>query len=161
VFPAAAVLLGLLGLKVTYRQNLFAGLDRAVDRLEAIAQPGDVLVFCSEGKPDWYSGHYLAWAYYGGSYPRPIVILDSPANEALLAQFHSHGGVTAWIADEDPTRFFPGYVLTQRRLVFPHGLLGRFERDVETTRLMVPPAMPGAKDGSPLDAGAAAFEDVH
>lgn len=136
LLPAAAVLTALLALPATYRPRPFAGLDHLVHTIDRLTGDNDIVVFCSDGKRDWISGHPLAYRRYSDSPERPIVILHNRADTTLLAALSRFEGVVAVTQSERPLDLFlPGYEVKAHRNEWPHAGVTRLVRRSASTQL--------------------------
>jgi hypothetical protein len=143
VLPAAAVLFGLLGLSVTYKQRLFAEVNIYARILEQTARPGDLLAFVSDEDRDWYSGQYMTYSYYAKTLPRPVLLLTAPPSPELLAQIRQYPGVTIMDASKRPLgEFFPNFYRTHAQPIPPHGAIHRIQPTDPSTAPTTRPAAP-------------------
>ncbi len=94
VLPAVVVLICVASLPDAYSSD--RNWPLVADFLKTNVQAGDIIVYASADRSDWYAGSiYLGVSHYAGELPAPIVLLTKPADARLDAQINAHH--TIWL----------------------------------------------------------------
>jgi uncharacterized membrane protein len=117
--PAVATAIALLGLRGAY--STAQDWSNLAATLRTVTRPGDLIVFASAGRDDWYAcALYLGTSHYDYPPPAPVVILGQSPHEQLLQSIHQTN--TIWLVagspDFPPDRVIPGLV-PRDHLLFP------------------------------------------
>jgi uncharacterized membrane protein len=116
LLPGAAAILCLLTLPGAYSQDVeWRQLAEAIPTLHP--GTGDVVVYASADRDDWYAGAmYLGVSHYTRHPSGPIVLLTRPASSDLMKNLRRAD--TIWLiagsADVPPDKLLPGTVVRQR-----------------------------------------------
>jgi hypothetical protein len=94
LLPAAGVLICVGSLRDAYSSD--RNWPLVADFLKTNVQSGDIIVYASADRSDWYAGSiYLGVSHYAGELPAPIVLLTRPADGRLDEQINAHR--TIWL----------------------------------------------------------------
>jgi hypothetical protein len=110
ILPALAVLFCVVSLPTSFAERRWPdwrAITAAIDRMK---KPGDLMVFASDGKDDWFSGEYMSYAFYAQHAPKNVVVLTGPAEATLLEQMRNFSGaVIVNGTDRKSEDSLPGY----------------------------------------------------
>lgn len=135
VIPAAAVLFGLISLPATYAQWEWPDWRKSARVIESKTGPNDLVCFASDGKHDWFSGYYMSYAYYSKRKASHVLLLDRPANRALMQKIRTFHDVTVVDVTQRPLdQLLPGLGLIGVRSMRPYFMIYRMTSDAPRSR---------------------------